>query len=69
MGADINFIHRQSRAQLSLFHIAAQGDSPSVLAYLKKLLVLDDPHIVNRRDARFATPLHWACYSGAENAI
>ena len=33
------------------------------------MLIKDDPDIVNRRDIKMATPLHWACYAGAESAV
>jgi ankyrin repeat protein len=28
-----------------------------------------DQNLVHKRDINNSTPLHWACYSGAENAI
>lgn len=29
----------------------------------------NDPKLINRKDSNLSTPLHWACYSGAENSI
>ncbi|CDW75853.1 dhhc zinc finger domain containing protein [Stylonychia lemnae] len=69
MGADIDIIHKASRSQVSLFHVAAQGDQPGVLAYLKMHMSLTDPNIVNKKDCKYATPLHWACYAGSENSV
>jgi ankyrin repeat protein len=44
-------------------HVAAQGDQPIILAYLKTLkLNFDAP------DSKSGLPLHWAAYMGCELA-
>lgn len=48
-------------------HVAALGDQPKSLAFLK--MRSQDSRMVNKRDCNSSTPLHWACYSGAENSI
>jgi hypothetical protein len=68
MGVDIRKIHEKSTSKITLMHVAAQGESPSTMALIKSLLTMDDPLIVNRRDCKMASPLHWACYAGAESA-
>jgi ankyrin repeat protein len=37
------------------------------MAFIKK--VLKDKDAVNSKDIKLSTPLHWACYTGAENSI
>jgi len=47
-----------------MLHVAAQGDQAAALAYFKNLGLN-----VNARDAKESTPLHWACYAGAESSV
>eukprot|EP00347_Sterkiella_histriomuscorum_P000482 403375686 len=69
MGANILSVHQHSKSQVSLIHVAAQGDNPNILAFLKQHLQTQDQNIVSKRDIKYATPLHWACYSGAESSV
>ena len=47
-----------------MLHVAAQGDSPVSLAFF-----LQQKLDINSTDYRLSTPLHWACFSGAELTI
>lgn len=38
IGADLKLIHLKTTSASSLFHVAAQGDNPNVLAFLKQQL-------------------------------
>ena len=57
-GADI---HAQNKQGINMLHVAAQGDSPVSMAYF-----LQNNLDINSCDYRLSTPLHWACFSGAE---
>lgn len=48
---------------LGLIHVAAQGDQPLILAYLKQLGLM-----MNSKDEKGNTPLHWSAYMGCELA-
>ena len=61
-GADINVA---SLKGLNVLHMAAQGDSPNMLIYFKDKYGLD----IYSKDNNGNTPLHWACYTCAENSI
>ncbi len=50
---------------LSIMHMAAQGDKPSILIYFKDKYKFD----ILDRDYNGNTPLHWAVNSTAENSI
>ena len=50
---------------LSVMHMAAQGDKPSILIYFKDKYKFD----ILDRDYNGNTPLHWAVNSTAENSI
>ena len=46
-------------------HMAAEGNQPSMLIYL-----LTEEHLSAQSvDENGSTPLHWACYFGAEEAV
>ena len=45
-------------------HIAAQGDSPLLLYYF-----MNKGFRIQVEDSKGSSPLHWACYSGRENAV
>lgn len=73
-GADFEKINRDQLSNITLLHVAAQGDSPSTMAYIKKMIESkyrnqNKKVDINAKDVRNATPLHWACYAGSENAI
>ena len=51
--------------ELSMLHVAAQGDSPAALYLFASKLKLD----FNQKDKRGCTPIHWACYSCSELAL
>jgi palmitoyltransferase len=49
----------------NLMHMAAEGNQPSMLIYL-----ITEQHLSAQSvDENGSTPLHWACYSGAEEAV
>ena len=45
-------------------HVSSQVNQPSTIVFF-----LDKGIDVNWRDRVRSTPLHWACYAGAENAV
>ena len=49
---------------LNALHVAAQGNQPAAIIYF-----LNKNLDVNSRDKVKSTPLHWACYAGAENSV
>ena len=49
----------------NLMHMAAEGNQPSMLIYLITEQLLSAQSV----DENGGTPLHWACYSGAEEAV
>ena len=58
-------IYALNQNDLSMLHVAAQGDSPSAVYLFANKLKLD----INQKDKRGCTPLHWACYSCSELAL
>lgn len=50
---------------LNVLHLAAQGNQPLSIVYF----VEEKGMILNVKDKVGSTPLHWACYIGAENSI
>ena len=50
---------------LSVMHMSAQGDRPNLLVYFKEKFNMD----ITDCDYAGNTPLHWACYTTAENAL
>lgn len=48
----------------NVMHVAAQGDQPVSLYYFWSVIKMS----CSMEDQRGSTPLHWACYSKAENA-
>lgn len=61
-GADINI---KNNSGLNVMHMAAQGDQPNVLVFFKEKYDMQ----VNTLDSVLSTPLHWACYMGAESSV
>lgn len=60
-GADI---YAENNYSLNMLHVASQGNQPSTIVYFI------EKHIdINSVDRVKSTPLHWACYAGAENAV
>ena len=60
-GADI---YAENNYSLNMLHVASQGNQPSTIVYFI------EKHIdINSIDRVRSTPLHWACYAGAENAV
>lgn len=60
--ADIYAINQN---ELTMLHVATQGDSPAAVYLFAATLGLD----INKRDKRGCTPIHWACYSCSELAL
>lgn len=50
---------------LSVLHMAAQGNQPSVIIYFKEKYDLD----LNLKDNVGSTVLHWTCYSGSQDVL
>jgi len=50
---------------LNVMHMAVQGDHPESLIYFKEKYKLN----FEITDSLGSTPLHWACYTGSENAF
>ena len=50
---------------LGVLHLAIQGDQPAAILYFYYKYKMD----LNVLDTAKSTLLHWACYSGAENAF
>lgn len=61
-GADYSLINNSG---LSILHMAAQGNKPSVIVYFMEKYQID----LNQRDNVGSTALHWACYSGSIDAF
>ena len=55
-----------------MLHIAAQGDSPILMVFI---FIYFQFYYLNKglklavADSKGSTALHWACYSGQENAV
>ena len=61
-GANVDAI---TNTEKNVMHFAAEGNQPSMLIYL-----LTEQHQSTQSvDENGSTPLHWACYSGAEEAV
>lgn len=58
-------IFLRNNSGLSVMHMAAQGDKANLLIYFKDKF---DMNILDR-DNSGNTPLHWACYTSAENSL
>jgi ankyrin repeat protein len=50
---------------LNCLHVSAQGNKPQSLIYMIEKFKLD----INSKDKVGSTPIHWACYTGSENAL
>lgn len=50
---------------LNVMHMAAQGDRVNMLIFFKEKFNMK----LNAFDGVLSTPLHWACYMGAENVV
>jgi palmitoyltransferase len=62
LGADYKLLNNEG---LNVLHMAAQGNQPASLVYFVEEKQMD----LKLKDHVGSTPLHWACYIGAENAI
>jgi palmitoyltransferase len=49
----------------NVMHMAAEGNQPSMLIYL----ITEEHQSSQSVDESGSTPLHWACYAGAEEAV
>ena len=54
-----------NKTGLSVLHMAAQGNQPSIIVYFKEKFNLD----INKCDDVGSTVLHWACYSGSIDVV
>jgi palmitoyltransferase len=54
-----------SKNGLNLIHMASQGNNPNIIIFFKEKYKFD----INKKDNNGNTPLHWACYSNADNSI
>ena len=54
-----------SKSGLNLIHMAAQGNNPNIIIFFKEKYNFN----IYKKDLNGNTPLHWACYSNAENSI
>jgi palmitoyltransferase len=61
-GADIEVSNKRG---LNVLHMACQGNQPASLIYFKEKVSLN----IQSVDDMGSTPLHWACYTGSENAV
>lgn len=61
-GADFEIINKRG---LNVLHMAAQGNQPNSLVYFKDKYSMN----IQSVDDLGSTPLHWACYTGSENAV
>ena len=61
-GADID---ASTNIGKNVMHLAAEGNQPSMLIYL----ITEKQQSSQSADENGSTPLHWACYSGAEEAV
>ncbi|CDW75351.1 dhhc zinc finger domain containing protein [Stylonychia lemnae] len=53
-----------NKHRINMLHVSAQGDQPAALAFYK-IKGID----IDSRDSKYSTPLHWACFSGADASI
>ena len=66
-GADI-FI--KTKRLLNIIHYSAQGNKPSsIMFYYFELMKKGDFQLIKDKDSGGSTPLHWAAYSNAEDAL
>lgn len=61
-GAEVEVVNKRG---LNVLHMACQGNQPSSLVYFKEKYFLN----IQSVDDMGSTPLHWACYTGSENAV
>ena len=61
-GADINLSNNEG---LNVIHMASQGNQAASIVYFKEKYKIDIMSV----DAYGSTPLHWACYTGSEQAF
>lgn len=61
-GADVGLISKRGK---NVMHFAAEGNKPSIMVYFIAYHAQD----VFCIDECGSTPLHWACYSGSEEAV
>jgi len=57
-------IFAENNFNLNALHVASQGNQPSTIVYF-----LNRHLDINSKDRVQSTPLHWAWYAGAENAV
>lgn len=50
---------------INVLHMACQGNKPNALVYFKEKYNMN----IQSVDDLWSTPLHWACYNAAEEAI
>ena len=66
-------LFKPSKSGITLFHAAAQGDSPTILALLKmnyeKMTGRSGKEIGRFKDSFMSTPLHWACAKGSQDIL
>ena len=61
-GANVDVVTKLGK---NLMHLAAEGNQPSMLIYL----LTEEHQSAQSVDENGSTPLHWACYFGAEEAV
>ena len=61
-GANVDVVTNNGK---NLMHMAAEGNQPSMLIYL----ITEEHQSAQTVDENGSTPLHWACYAGAEEAV
>jgi palmitoyltransferase len=61
-GANIDITNKRG---LNVLHMSAQGNQPSSLVYFKEHYNYD----LYSCDDMGSTALHWACYTGSDNAV
>lgn len=50
---------------INVIHMACQGNKPAALVYFKDKFNMN----IQSVDELWSTPIHWACYNGAEETI
>ena len=61
-GASVDAITKLGK---NIIHLASEGNQPSIMIYFLYKEGLD----IFTRDENGSSPLHWACYSGAEESV
>jgi len=61
-GADINVVSENGQ---NLVHIAAQGDQPTSIVYLREKYNFN----LENQDKKGSTPLHWSIFTGSAGAF